>query len=205
MAALIRTLLSVSLAAATPGVAGPVDRWQTEIEEGATRSGIPASWIAQVIRAESGGRTTLDGRPIRSSKGAIGLMQLMPATWSAMRTRFALGEDPDDPRDNILAGSFYLRRLYDRFGYPGLFAAYHAGPERYRRYLAGEVRLPAATRIYLVRLAGLPIPPASSPAPDRRESTAAPIFALGAESARARQDPAPSWRVMIVTTVVLER
>ncbi len=205
MAALIRVLLSASLLAAAPGEAGPVDRWHAVIEEAAIRSGIPAAWIAQVIRAESGGQTTLHGRPIRSSKGAMGLMQLMPATWVAMRTRFALDDDPDDPRDNILAGSFYLRRLYDRFGYPGLFAAYHAGPERYRRYLARKVRLPAETRIYLARVTGLPLPPASSPAPDQRESTAAPIFALGGDPSRAGQDPGSTWRVMIVTTTGSER
>ncbi|GLV24727.1 hypothetical protein TomTYG45_11670 [Sphingobium sp. TomTYG45] len=69
------------------------------------------------MRAESGGQTRWNGRPIRSSAGAMGLMQLMPATWKEMRVRLGLGNDPDQPRDNILAGTFYLRLMHDRFGY----------------------------------------------------------------------------------------
>ncbi|GLS35130.1 hypothetical protein GCM10010869_07180 [Mesorhizobium tianshanense] len=41
-----------------------------------------------------------------------------------------VGPDPHDPRDNILAGAAYLRAMQDRYGFPGLFAAYNAGPER---------------------------------------------------------------------------
>jgi soluble lytic murein transglycosylase-like protein len=48
-----------------------------------------------------------------------------------MRGRLGLGTNPHDPRDNILAGTLYLRLMYDRFGYPGLFGAYNAGPGRY--------------------------------------------------------------------------
>ncbi|MCW1985992.1 UNVERIFIED_ORG: hypothetical protein M2348_001724 [Sphingomonas sp. R1F5B] len=80
-------------------------------------------------------------------------MQLMPATWSDMRVRLGLGPDPDDPRDNILAGSCFLRLMYERFGYPGLFAAYNAGPARYAAYLAGHQRLPRETIGYLASVA----------------------------------------------------
>ena len=79
-------------------------------------------------------------------------MQLMPATWQAMRVSLGLGDNPDDPRDNMLAGTFYLRLMYDRFGYPGLFAAYNAGPARYAVWLAGEAGLPAETEAYLRRV-----------------------------------------------------
>ena len=41
-----------------------------------------------------------------------------------MRTSCGLGPDPYDPHDNIIAGAAYLRAMYDRFGYPGLFVAY---------------------------------------------------------------------------------
>jgi soluble lytic murein transglycosylase-like protein len=75
----------------------------------------------------------------------------MPATWNAMRSAAGLGADPNDPRDNVLAGTAYLRTMYDRFGYPGLFAAYNAGPGRYSRFLAGQ-SLPAETRAYLARI-----------------------------------------------------
>src|SRR3546814_19057522 len=87
----------------------------------------------------------LNGRPSRSLAGAMGLMQLMPATWADMRARLGLGRNPDDPRDNILAATFFLRLMYDRFGYPGLFGAYNAGPGAYSAWLAGNRRLPRAT------------------------------------------------------------
>ncbi|WP_052223701.1 lytic transglycosylase domain-containing protein [Novosphingobium malaysiense] len=138
--------------AADPAHAPPGGRWAAYVGEASSRFGIPAAWIARVIAAESAGRTELDGRPIVSRAGAMGLMQLMPGTWAAMREQLALGADPHDPRDNIMAGSGYLRRLYDRFGYPGLFAAYNAGPHRYRAYLATGRPLPGETRAYLAQL-----------------------------------------------------
>jgi soluble lytic murein transglycosylase-like protein len=126
-----------------------IDRWGAYIREASERFAIPDSWIRRVIRSESGGRTMLAGRPITSSAGAMGLMQLMPPTWAEMRSKYRLGSDPHDPRDNILAGTAYLRAMYDRFGYPGLFAAYNAGPGRYREHLAGGRPLPAETVAYL--------------------------------------------------------
>lgn len=142
-------------ASAPGGHAQDIERWRPLVSEASMRFGIPAAWIEQVMRAESAGQVTMDGQPIRSTKGAIGLMQLMPATWREMRARLDLGSDPDAPRDNVLAGTGYLRLLYDRYGYPGLFAAYNAGPGRYERYLAGTP-LPAETRAYLVRVVGRP-------------------------------------------------
>jgi hypothetical protein len=70
-----------------------------------------------------------------------------------MRTLHRLGPDPHDPRDNILAGTAYLRAMYNRFGYPGLFAAYNAGPERYARHLSTGRRLPAETIAYVADMA----------------------------------------------------
>lgn len=83
----------------------------------------------------------------------MGLMQIMPATWREMRAELSLDGDPFDPRANVLAGSAYLRRLYDRYGAPGFLAAYSAGPGRYDRYLAGYAPLPLETRRYVARLA----------------------------------------------------
>jgi soluble lytic murein transglycosylase-like protein len=145
----------LALVVAAPVHAGSVERWRPHIEEASARFGVPAEWIERVMRAESGGRTTLGGRPITSRAGAMGLMQLMPGTWAAMRARLGLGADPHAPRDNILAGTFYLRLMYDRFGYPGLFGAYNAGPGRYAAYLVGKMRLPRETRDYL---AAVPVP-----------------------------------------------
>jgi len=152
--ALTRLLPAVLLLVATPGKADEVARWRPLIEEASTRFGIPTSWIERVMRAESRGYTTLNGRPIRSRAGAMGLMQLMPATWADMRARLALGMNPDDPRDNILAGTCFLRLMYDRFGYPGLFGAYNAGPGAYAAWLAGNRRLPGETVAYLGAVGG---------------------------------------------------
>lgn len=129
-------------------------RWGTHISEAAARFGIPETWIRRVIQTESGGRTTLDGQPITSRAGAMGLMQLMPGTWAEMRWKHRLGSDPHDPRDNILAGAAYLRAMYDRFGYPGLFAAYNAGPSRYAEHRATGRRLPTETIAYVAAIGG---------------------------------------------------
>lgn len=149
MAALRIVLFALALAAPTPAYAESVARWRPHVEEASARFGVPVDWIERVMRAESGGRTMLGGRPITSSAGAMGLMQLMPGTWADMRERLGLGRDPHHPRDNILAGTLYLRLMHDRFGYPDLFAAYNAGPGRYAEYLAGRRGLPGETRAYL--------------------------------------------------------
>ncbi len=141
--------------AASPAYTDPVTRWWPKIEEASARFGIPVAWIERVMRAESGGRLTLNGRPIVSHAGAMGLMQLMPGTWAEVRARLGLGKDPHAPRDNNLAGTYYLRLMYDRFGYPGLFAAYNAGPARYADHLAGRRALPGETRAYLASTKGV--------------------------------------------------
>ncbi|HYJ51577.1 MAG TPA: lytic transglycosylase domain-containing protein [Allosphingosinicella sp.] len=165
--------LVLALAGAAPATADPVDRWSDHIAEASSRFGIPEAWIRRVMRAESGGRATLNGRPIVSHAGAQGLMQLMPGTWRAMRDAYGLGADPHDPRDNIVAGTAYLRLMYDRFGYPGLFAAYNAGPGRYAGHLATGRRLPAETVAYSAAVGG--VQPGREPAA-REEPRAAAIF-----------------------------
>ena len=123
------------------------DPYGPYIAEAAQRFGVPEAWIRAVMRVESAG----DVRAI-SSAGAMGLMQIMPATWSELRVRHRLGGNPYDPRDNILAGAAYLREMHDRYGSPGFLAAYNAGPGRYEEYLAGRP-LPAETRAYVAALA----------------------------------------------------
>ncbi|TIU76545.1 MAG: lytic transglycosylase domain-containing protein, partial [Mesorhizobium sp.] len=126
--------------------------WQQFVAEASRRFRVPQAWIYAVMDAESGGNTMRDGRPITSRAGAIGLMQLMPATYAEMRVAHGLGPNPHDPRDNILAGTAYLRAMYDRFGFPGLFAAYNAGPERYEGHLKHAKPLPKETVDYLEQL-----------------------------------------------------
>ncbi len=127
------------------------------------------------MQVESAGRV----RAV-SSAGAMGLMQIMPDTWTELRIRHRLGRDPFDPRNSILGGAAYLREMYDRFGAPGFLAAYNAGPERYRQHITNGRPLPRETRVYMARLLPMiglasvddtvPVVPAP---PDWRE---APLF-----------------------------
>jgi soluble lytic murein transglycosylase-like protein len=144
-------LMSTPAAADRPVYCG-TERWQPFIAEAAVRFEIPQAWLHEVIRAESAGCESMQGRPITSTAGAMGLMQLMPATWAEFRRRLSLGDDPYGPRDNILAGAAYLRELYDRYGSPGFLAAYHAGSERYEAYRLELRPLPHATLGYLQRI-----------------------------------------------------
>lgn len=98
------------------------------------------------MRVESGGHLTLNGRPIRSAAGAIGLMQVMPRTYDELRTRYNLGANPDAPRDNIMAGAAYLHEMFDRFGAPWFLAAYNAGPARVAQTLRTGRALPVQTQ-----------------------------------------------------------
>ena len=126
-----------------------INRWQPFIHEASQRFSVPENWIRAVIRIESGGRTTMLGRPITSGAGAMGVMQLMRDTYNEMRDQHDLGANPYDVRDNILAGTAYLRVLYNRYGYPFLFAAYNAGPGRLEDHLRRGHKLPAETRAYI--------------------------------------------------------
>lgn len=116
------------------------DRYGTFIAEAAERFGLPAPWIRRVMQAESAGVPSAT-----SPAGAMGLMQVMPDTYAAMRTRHGLGNNPYDPRDNILAGAAVMREQFGRYGAPGFLAAYNAGPARYEQYLKEGRPLPAET------------------------------------------------------------
>ena len=84
-------------------VTAAADRINDFLNEASQRFAIPPSWIRAVMRVES------LGDPLAlSPKGAMGVMQIMPDTWSELRSRYGLGADPYDPRDNIVAGAAYL-------------------------------------------------------------------------------------------------
>jgi soluble lytic murein transglycosylase-like protein len=120
------------------------------ISEASSRFDVSELWISAVMQVESNGETGAT-----SSKGAMGLMQVMPATYTYLSDRYGLGGDPYAPHDNILAGSAYLRELYDRYGAAGFLAAYNAGPGRYEDSLCRGCSLPTETKRYVaaVRLA----------------------------------------------------
>lgn len=148
--------LAQSGSAAQPAISRNAHLFAGFINEASQRFAIAPNWIRSVQSIESAGDVNA-----RSPKGAMGLMQIMPATWAELRERYNLGNDPYDPHDNILAGTAYLRELLDRYGSPGVFAAYNAGPSRYEEHLAGG-SLPDETRAYVAKLAnllGIELPP----------------------------------------------
>jgi len=133
---------------AQPGVhSRTIDRFVSLIVEASARFSIPASWIRAVTKIESEGE-----RRATSPRGALGLMQLMPGNWVERSARYGLDLDTFYARDNILAGTAYLKEMHDRFGSAGFLAAYHAGPWRYQQHLVtGKV---ASIRSYGLRRGG---------------------------------------------------
>ncbi|HEX3652104.1 MAG TPA: lytic transglycosylase domain-containing protein [Rhizomicrobium sp.] len=128
-------------------------RWNSETAAAAKHFNIPEIWIRAVMQVESGGRAMMgEKQPIRSSKGAMGLMQLMPRTYADMRAQYGLGPDAYNPHDNIAAGAAYLKWLRGKYGYPQMFAAYNDGPGHLDRRLKNAGLLPLETRNYLVRV-----------------------------------------------------
>jgi hypothetical protein len=80
-------------------------------------------------------------------------MQVMPMTYDLMRAHYGLGDDPYDPRNNILAGTAYIREMYNLYGSPAFLAAYNAGPARLDDYLQHNRPLPSETRRYVAMIA----------------------------------------------------
>jgi soluble lytic murein transglycosylase-like protein len=136
-----------------PDTPKPVNQWQPIVSQAASQFALPDAWVNAVMAQESAGRLTLNGRPITSKAGAMGLMQVMPKTYADLQRQYGLGADAYAPADNILAGTAYLRQMYVRYGYPGMFAAYNAGPGRFDAYLAGKKPLPDETIAYLSAIA----------------------------------------------------
>jgi D-alanyl-D-alanine carboxypeptidase len=135
----------------------PGDPWGPYIHEAAVRYGVPEQWIRAVMQQESGGE-----EQAVSPVGAMGLMQIMPETYEGLQERYGFGNDPFDPHNNILAGTAYIREMYDLFGSPGFLAAYNAGPDRVDAYLTRSSRLPVETVNYLAAVApnlGNAVPP----------------------------------------------
>lgn len=130
--------------------AGPTNvAYAPFIAKAAERFSIPAEWIRAVMHVESRGNS----RAV-SPVGAMGLMQIMPATWADLSARYGLGADPFDPRASIHAGAAYLHLLWERYGsLAATLAAYNAGPGRVDAYVAGRRSLPAETAAYVDRVA----------------------------------------------------
>ncbi len=137
-----------------------LDRWDEALVETGKRVGVEPALLKAVVLAES----AMNPRAL-SDKGAMGLMQLMPGTATALGV-----EDPWDPAQNLDGGARYIREQLDRFGdLRRAIAAYHAGPGNVTRY--GGVPPFATTRAYVSRVTDLyhyfstvrPLDPASAP------------------------------------------
>lgn len=115
-------------------------RYRDLVAEQAWQTGLGEDWIFAVLRQES-----VFAADVASSAGALGLMQLMPATARQVAgeitpARAAPGRSQIlDPELNITLGSTYLAWMRDRFGHAALAtAAYNAGPHRVRRWLPDD-------------------------------------------------------------------
>jgi hypothetical protein len=120
---------------------------QMLIQAAAEKHNVPAAVVKSIVAAESGFRPHAV-----SSKGAIGLMQLMP------KTALALGADPHDPAENVDAGTRYLRILMDKYRHyrdsmRRVIAAYNAGPGAVDRHRG--VPPYRETRTYVARVLAL--------------------------------------------------
>jgi soluble lytic murein transglycosylase-like protein len=120
---------------------GSADIQQT-IRHSASRYHVDPNLVKAVIKVES------DFNPSAVSKaGAIGLMQLMPATADTLKVR-----DPFNPHENIMGGVRHLSHLLGEFGgdLTLALAAYHAGATRVKRY--GDVPPIAETHRYIKKV-----------------------------------------------------
>lgn len=117
---------SPSIRTTRPAIARFENRYDDLITYHASANGVRPDLVRAVIQAESGFNPQA-----RSSKGAMGLMQLMPNT----AAQFGV-TNPHDPAENIRAGVAYLRQLLTRYqGDEELaLAAYNAGPAAVERY-----------------------------------------------------------------------
>jgi soluble lytic murein transglycosylase-like protein len=118
-------------------------RYDSIIETAALSASLEPDLLRAVIVVESG----FNSRAV-SKRGAVGLMQLMPAT----ATRFGVS-NPYDPRENVHAGARYLKFLIDRFGQNVrlALAAYNAGEEAVDRN-GGQIPPFTETMAYVPRV-----------------------------------------------------
>ena len=103
-----------------------IKKYDSIISQASEKFSLEPSLVKAVIKAESG----FDHKAV-SSKGAQGLMQLMPDTADEMAV-----DDPYNPEQNIFGGAKYLSRLMERYNNDVklVLAAYNAGPERVDKY-----------------------------------------------------------------------
>ena len=123
------------------------------IETAAKTNGLPVDFFTRVIWQESGLRADVVGPVTRSGERALGIAQFMPGT-AADRNLL----EPFNPAEALPKSGEFLAELRAQFGNLGLAAAaYNAGPQRVRDFLAGSRDLPTETRNFVLAITGHPI------------------------------------------------
>src|SRR5580704_11456638 len=123
------------------------------IEAAAKANALPVDFFTRVIWQESRFRPDVIGPVTRSGQRAQGIAQFMPGT-AAERNLL----EPFDPAEALPKSGEFLAELRAQFGNLGLAAAaYNAGPQRVRDFLAGSRDLPTETRNYVLAITGHPI------------------------------------------------
>jgi soluble lytic murein transglycosylase-like protein len=135
---------NVVVAPSSDDAAQGVARWRSLINEVSAKHGVDAHLLERVVAQESGGNPLA-----RSPAGALGLMQLMPATARELGVVDAL-----DPAQNLAGGARYLKQMLARFNgdLPLAVAAYNAGPSQVSHY--GGIPPFAESQQYVARVLG---------------------------------------------------
>jgi hypothetical protein len=146
-----RLICTIACGLAAPfAQACDITQWDPVVTDAARLQHVNAVLIRAVIQVESNGCERLEDKPITSAAGAMGLMQLLPATWSVYRDRLKLGEDPYEPLANIIAGTAYLHDLIQARGLFDGLAAYFAGPKTVAEQQVDD-KLPSTATLSYVR------------------------------------------------------
>jgi hypothetical protein len=120
------------------------------VEAAARANGLPVEFFARVIWEESRFRPDEVGPLTRSGAHALGIAQFMPRTAQERRLL-----DPFNPVQALPKAAEFLRELRNQFGNLGLAAAaYNAGPQRVRDWMAGRHPISAETRHYVSAITG---------------------------------------------------
>ena len=140
------------------------------IESAARANDLPIDYFARVIWQESRFQPDVVGPRTRNGQRAQGIAQFMPATAAERRLL-----NPFDPVEALPKSAEFLAELRTQFGNLGLAAAaYNAGPQRLRDFLAGTRTLPAETRNYVRAITGISVDEWAQPAKGVDEAHAPP-------------------------------
>jgi hypothetical protein len=234
LCAIACALLTCSALAQEPAAQDPLDRSEPDpvttsqdqgqdsansicllVEGAAQANGLPLEFFARVIWRESRFRPNEVGPQTRSGDRAEGIAQFMPRT-AAERGLL----DPFNPIEALPKSAEFLRELWQQFGNLGLAAAaYNAGPQRVRDWMAGRRAIPQETRNYVLAVTGRSIddwatPTAASGAAPKATSDCRQLIALLkrrpnpfviALTRRVEQGTSRPWGVQLSAGFVRER